>query len=151
MSADDVLDADQPEVIYTARVTSYGGRKGRLQAQGGVLNVKTDLPQALTGVPARGTNPEELLAGAYASCFLSSLTIVGPEDDLKHVEVTVHISLRRVRQADFRLSAEIHVSLPMLTQDEARRLMLAAHKICPMSRALKGNVDVAFFVSQSKG
>ena len=64
------------KVLYTARATAEGGRDGHTASYDGKLDVKLS-PPAEMGGPADGlgTNPEQLFAAGYASCFHSALKL----------------------------------------------------------------------------
>ena len=44
------------------------------------------------------------------------------------------------------LAARLNVTLPGVEREMAQRLVDAAHKTCPYSRATRGNIDVAIKV-----
>nr|BFF18105.1 hypothetical protein GCM10025730_16260 [Promicromonospora thailandica] len=60
--------------IYTAVATSTGeGRAGgHTVSDDGVLDIKLAVPTEMGG-PGGGTNPEQLFAAGWASCFHSAL------------------------------------------------------------------------------
>ena len=64
-------------VLYTATATAEGGRDGHTATDDGRLDVKLSSPPELGG-PAEGigTNPEQLFAAGYSSCFHSALKLV---------------------------------------------------------------------------
>ena len=92
------------------------------------------------------TSPEELLAGAHASCFSmafsSELTKAGSPPE--HLEVTAEVTFDRVEGkwtvVASRLSVRGRVS--GLTEDRFRALAEQAKDGCPISRALAGNVTL---------
>ena len=62
--------------IYTAEATVTGGRTdGHGATSDGALDVQLRTPQEMGG-PGGGTNPEQLFAVGYASCFESALGVV---------------------------------------------------------------------------
>ena len=65
------------KVLYTAVATAEGGRDGHTATDDGKLDVKLSPPPELGG-PAEGvgTNPEQLFAAGYSSCFHSALKLV---------------------------------------------------------------------------
>lgn len=64
------------EAIHTTDATSSGGgRDGRVSTPDGVLDQDMKMPPALGG-PGGATNPEQLLAAAYATCFHGALRLV---------------------------------------------------------------------------
>src|SRR4051794_28040152 len=78
------------KVLYTARATAEGGREGHTATDDGNLDVKL-LPPPEMGGPADGvgTNPEQLFAAGYSSCFHSALKLVARRMKLDADESTV--------------------------------------------------------------
>ena len=62
--------------LYTASAVSTGGRDGRVKTDDGTLDLAVQMPKALGGSGAAGTNPEQLFAAGYAACFGSALSHV---------------------------------------------------------------------------
>src|SRR6188508_2240815 len=61
------------KVLYTAKAHTTGGREGGAsRTSDGRLDVKLSVP----GAPGNGTNPEQLFAVGWSSCFLSAVKIV---------------------------------------------------------------------------
>ena len=48
---------------------------------------------------------------------------------------------------NFLLSASLAIALRGVSQQKAEELVKAAHKMCPYSNAIRGNVDVGFTIS----
>jgi len=61
--------------------------------------------------------------------------------DLKDAQVKVKVSFHAENNAFF-LSAEIQSHVPSLSQDQTQQLIEKAHRVCPYSKAIKGNVEV---------
>ena len=134
--------------LYSTKVTASGGRRGSIRSEDGLLDLKLALPRALGG---RGdaTNPEQLFAGGYAACFENALLHVSrdaghrfADDD---IDVVATIDLSRNGTGGFVVAAA--VTIAGINQLTAERLVQGAHAICPYSNAVRGNVDVAIFVS----
>lgn len=130
------------EKLYTAEVTATGGRDGAVKSSDGILDFLVQKPKSMGG-HGGATNPEQLFAAAWASCFLGAMGAVGEKDntDLQGAEVTVHISFNSEGSSAF-LSAEIQVAVPALSNEETQILIDKAHKVCPYSKATKGNIEV---------
>src|SRR3954447_17956394 len=61
------------KLLYTAKAHTTGGRDGgSSRTSDGRLDVKLTVP----GMKGDGTNPEQLLAVGWSSCFLSAIKIV---------------------------------------------------------------------------
>jgi lipoyl-dependent peroxiredoxin len=132
--------------LYRAEATAYGGRDGQVKSTG-ELDLVVHPPQELGG-PGDGTNPEELFACGYAACFHSALMFFAArrEIDVTGSTVTARVGLGPDDSGGMSLSVELHVQLPGVEEDTARKLVRSAHKGCPYSRATRGNIPVELFV-----
>jgi lipoyl-dependent peroxiredoxin len=131
--------------IYTAEATVTGGRaNGHGRTSDGELDVQLRLPQEMGG-EEHGTNPEELFAVGYAACFEGALGVVGRREraEVGDVSIESKVSLLPTEERGFNLAVELDVSLPQVEDPEqAKRIVGAAHKVCPYSVATRGNIDV---------
>lgn len=132
------------KVLYTANVTSTGGRDGRATSDDGILDVKLAPPKELGGAGG-ATNPEQLFAAGYTACFIGAMKFVGGRDKIAvpaNVSVTANVSIGPREDEGFGLAVKLNVSLPGLDKDVAEDLVARAHKVCPYSHATKGNISV---------
>jgi osmotically inducible protein OsmC len=131
--------------IYTAEATVTGGRaNGHGRTSDGELDVQLRLPQEMGG-EERGTNPEELFAVGYAACFEGALGVIGRREraEVGDVSIDSKVSLLPTEERGFSLAVELDVNLPQVEDPEqAKRIVEAAHKVCPYSVATRGNIDV---------
>lgn len=129
---------------YTATATSTGeGRGGRVSTSDGLLDVALAFPPELGG-PGGATNPEQLFAAGWSSCFHSALKFTAAAQKLRLPDSTVTADVT-ITPADggFGLSAELHVHLTGgISQADAEKLTAAAHEVCPYSVATRGNIPV---------
>jgi Ohr subfamily peroxiredoxin len=135
-------------VLYTASVHSIGGREGHLNSADGILDMPTQKPAQMGGTGG-GTNPEQLFAAAYGACYGGALTFVADKQGIEVPEgfaVDAEVSFN-VEGANLFLSATLNVSLPGMDADKAQKLAETAHIVCPYSKAVKGNIEVALNVS----
>ena len=58
--------------LYSTKVTAKGGRHGTIRSEDGLLDLSLALPKALGG-NGGATNPEQLFAGGYSTCFENAL------------------------------------------------------------------------------
>jgi lipoyl-dependent peroxiredoxin len=142
------------KILYTAEATSEGGRyHARAYSSDGRLDVPIEPPVELGG-PEEGdaTNPEQLFAAGYAACFHSAMkTIAGMKQiDLESSLVRARVSLGVVGGSGLGLAAELHVSLPGLEREEAVKLVRRAHRRCPYSNAVAGNIEVELFLDDER-
>jgi osmotically inducible protein OsmC len=132
--------------IYTAGAHVTGGRaNGHGRSADGNLEVDLRLPKELGG-EGDGTNPEELFAVGFASCFESALGVVARRAKAEAGDVAIDskVSLLPTEERGFTLAVELDVSLPSVDDpQQAVELVRAAHQVCPYSNATRGNIDVA--------
>jgi len=136
------------KVLYTARATVTGGRvAGHGRTSDGALEVGLGLPPEMGGEADGGkTNPEQLFAVGYASCFESALSVVARREKAEVGDATIdsRVSLHPTEERGFELSVALDVTLPAVDDPEqAVRLVAAAHRVCPYSNATRGNIDIA--------
>lgn len=97
-------------------------------------------------LPDGKTSPEELLAGAHASCFAMALCAVLAEHETpaEHVMVAAACSLDELDEAP-RISAmhlNVRAWVPGLDAARLEQLVGEAGERCPLSAALRGNVQI---------
>jgi len=132
-------------VLYTAEATVTGGRaNGHGRTADGALDVQLRTPKEMGG-EGGGTNPEQLFAVGYAACFESALGVIGRREqvDVGDVSIESRVSLLPTEERGFKIAAELDVTLPQVQDgDQAVRIVLAAHEVCPYSNATRGNIEV---------
>jgi Ohr subfamily peroxiredoxin len=132
-------------MLYTAEATVTGGRaEGHGRTSDGLLEVDLRLPKEMGG-EGGGTNPEQLFAVGFASCFESAIGVIGRREkaEVGDVSIDSKVSLFPAEDRSFNLAVELHVSLPQVEdREQAKRIVAGAHKVCPYSNATRGNVDV---------
>lgn len=135
-------------IIYTAEATAWGGREGRTASSDGILDLALTIPKDLGGPPDGGTNPEQLFAAGYASCFHSALKRVAAKEkvDVTDSAVTARVGLGMQESGGFGLAVELEAELPDVEPEQARALVERAHQVCPYSNATRGNIEVTLTV-----
>ncbi len=133
--------------LFTAEAISKGGRSGTIQTPDALLDLTLGNPLE-AGIEKRGPNPELLFAAAYAACFNGALvnaceTLGTPTTESV---VTAKVSLIEDDEGGYRLAVELHATLPGFDQAYAQRVMDAAHRTCPYSKALRGDTAVTLVV-----
>lgn len=135
--------------LYSTTVTAVGGRSGTVKSEDGVLDLQLALPQELGG-KGGATNPEQLFAAGYAVCFENAVIHIsrGRQDKVKDddIEVIGTVGMAQNGEGGFELSVALDVTITGMSQDAAQDVVDAAHKVCPYSNAVRGNVDVAISV-----
>ena len=131
------------KILYTAVATSTGGRRGHVSSSDGVLEADLTPPKESGGLGA-GTNPEQLFAAGYSACFNSALSMTARKIgvDAKGSQVTAQVGLGPDADGGYALTIELLISIPGANLDQIRQAAEAAHRVCPYSRAIRGNVPV---------
>lgn len=138
------------KVLYTAEATVTGGRaEGHGRTSDGALEVDLRLPAEMGG-QGGGTNPEQLFAVGYASCFESALQVVARRAKVEADDVSVEskVELSPNSEGGFELSVALDVTLPSIGDAaQAAELVGKAHEVCPYSNATRGNIEVRLTVN----
>src|ERR1043166_1261643 len=132
------------KVLYTARATVTGGRDaGHGKTDDGALEVDLRLPEQLGG-PGGGTNPEQLFAVGFASCFESAMGAVARRMKVEPQDVAIEsrVHLMPTEERGFKVGVGLDVTIAGLDEEQASELVTKAHKVCPYSNATRGNIDV---------
>jgi lipoyl-dependent peroxiredoxin len=136
--------------LYTAHATVTGGRaEGHGWTNDGLLDVELRLPTDMGG-EGDGTNPEQLFAVGYAACFEGALGTVGRREKVELGEVSIDSSVSLITTEDrgFTVAVELDVKLPGVSDTEAaKKIVAAAHAVCPYSNATRGNIDVTLMAN----
>ncbi|TSB46559.1 organic hydroperoxide resistance protein [Alkalicoccobacillus porphyridii] len=131
------------EVVYTSKATAVGGREGHVKSSDS--NIDIDLVKPGT---SGGTNPEQLFAAGYSSCFDGALNLIASKEQKEiDSEITAEVSLVKDPTDDgFKIAVELKALIGGVSQDEAEDLVEKAHDFCPYSKATRGNIDVTLSV-----
>ncbi len=131
--------------LYTATATSTGEARagGRAVSSDGQLDVTLAVPREMGG-PGGGTNPEQLFAAGWASCFHSALKGVAAAAKITFTDsaVVADIGIGPNDQGGYGLTAALHIELGGVDQATAESLVAQAHQVCPYSNATRGNIEV---------
>ncbi|WP_345949188.1 organic hydroperoxide resistance protein [Mucilaginibacter sp. PAMB04274] len=133
------------KTLYETSATVTGGRNGQVMSEDGALDLEVRMPKELGGNGTGYTNPEQLFAAGYASCFDSALNLVMGQAKVKpesSSSVKATVALQPDSEGGFQLAVSLAVTIPGLERDQAHELMEKAHQICPYSNATRGNIDV---------
>jgi len=129
------------KVVYTAEATVTGGREqGHGRSSDGELDVQLRAP-----TEGGGTNPEQLFAVGYAACFEGALGVAARREhkEVGDASIDSKVSLVTTEDHAYTVAVELDVTLPQVEDaEEAKKIVAAAHEICPYSNATRGNVEV---------
>ncbi|MEN2767231.1 OsmC family protein [Ornithinibacillus xuwenensis] len=126
-----------------------GGRNSEGHIDAGNLNTKISIPKEMDG-PGVGTNPDEMLLGAAATCYIITLAAMIERASLPLKEMALESEgIVDVTKGVFTYKKIIHRPTVALT-DEAgdgdyqlvKKLVEKAEKSCMISRAIQGNVEL---------
>ena len=137
--------------VRTATVTWNGDlADGSGSVTAGTTGLFQDLPvswASRTEAPEGRTSPEELLAAAHASCFAMALSagLARAGTPPEHLHIEAEVTFDKVGEAwtvtHSRLIVVGHVD--GLSPEEFDAAAQDAKDGCPISRALKGNVELS--------
>ncbi|MDM0020860.1 Ohr family peroxiredoxin [Variovorax saccharolyticus] len=99
---------------------------------------------ALEAIPLHPT-AEQLFAGAWSACYTGALGVAAKAKKValpRDMSVDVEVDLGQTGDAYF-IQARIDVRMPGVALDLAQAIAHAAHEMCPYSKAVHGNIDVA--------
>jgi len=137
-------------IMHSAQAKSIGGRDGRIESNDQVLTLELTMPRNLGGRAREGaTNPEQLFAAGYAACFGNAVIHVARQAKVNVGEISIDAKVDLLMNADNlpTLGVVLHANLPGVDQAQAEDIVAQAHRGCPYSRAIRGNVDVQLVVT----
>ncbi|QQO08822.1 organic hydroperoxide resistance protein [Breznakiella homolactica] len=126
--------------LYSTKMTNTGGRSGEVHSPDKSFAFKIAAP----GQTAEGaTNPEQLFAAGFSSCFNSALDVVMLQEKIRAKStVSAIVSLYEMDKLDFKIGVEIEGHIEGQTPEKTEELLKKAHQVCPYSKATRGNIDV---------
>ncbi|MDR3716521.1 MAG: organic hydroperoxide resistance protein [Puia sp.] len=136
------------EKLYTAKATATGGRNGHVRSEDGILDIEVRTPRSLGGPEGKYPNPEILFAGGYAACFDNALLSLIRAEKIKAgtTSVTAEVSLGKKEDGSYNLEITLAIEVPGVERTVAEDLAGKAHRVCPYSNAIRGNVAVTLLI-----
>jgi len=132
------------KTIFKTKATNKGGRNGHVKSEDGAIDLKIKMPDAEGNTDGASTNPEQLFAAAYSTCFAGALQAVAKDhgvDDLGEFSVTATVGFNKDEDGFF-IDTTLDCLLPTVEKDKGEDLINAAHEICPYSKATRDNITV---------
>jgi osmotically inducible protein OsmC len=123
------------KLLFSGKTHNTNGRNGAAHSSDGFLDLKVPEPH-----PAA----ENLFGAAWSACYMGAIELAASQRKIKipgDIAIDAEIDLN-LDGANFFLAARLNVSLPGLDREIAQALIEAAHKICPYSKAVHGNIAV---------
>lgn len=119
------------------------------EIEAGNLKTEISIPPEMDG-PGVGTNPDEMLLGAAATCYIITLAAMMERSKLQKESLTMESEgLVDVTNGVITYKKIIHKPCIVLKSDAterdvslAQRLAEKAESSCMISRAIKGNVEI---------
>lgn len=126
-----------------------GGRNSAGHIEAGNLQTKISIPSAMDG-PNIGTNPDEMLLGAAATCYIITLAAMIERSHLPLETMSLEsIGLVNVTQGVFTYKKITHMPFVSLKEEataldykKLNSLLVEAEANCMISKAIRGNVEV---------
>jgi len=143
--------ARHAQAVHQAEAHWEGGLsdgKGQLTGSSSGQLANTSLTwNARVGQDQSLTTPEELLAAAHAACFAMALSyeLQGRQKPARSLDVTAAVGFDPKVGGGFEVSfSELSVKgdVPGISDDEFQEAVSQASQGCPISQALKGNVEI---------
>ena len=130
--------------LYEATATTVGGRTGHTATDDNVLDLNLSKPVSMGGDGEVGTNPEQLLACAYAACFGSGVKVIAEKmriDIGDEYSVNAIIGFCKDDDGAY-LEATLDCYIPGVDTKTGEKIIKMAHEICPFSKATRDNITV---------
>ncbi|MGO1989840.1 organic hydroperoxide resistance protein, partial [Mammaliicoccus vitulinus] len=127
---------------YETKATNTGGRKGHVYTDDKAIDVDVLPPQQADG---KATNPEQLFAAGYASCFNGAFDLILKQNKVRDAEPEVTLTVRLVEDENAespKLEVDIDAKVKNVSQEDAEKYLKDAHDFCPYSKATRDNIDV---------
>lgn len=123
------------KILFSGTTHVKGGANGYARSTNGVLDIALPQPH-----PAA----ENLFAAAWSTCFIGALELAASQKKVTlPASPEADTTIELLNRADgFVLRARLDISVPGVDRDAARELVDLAHKICPYSKAVEGNIDI---------
>lgn len=133
------------KTLFKSSATNKGGRSGHVTSEGGLIDLDVKMPNGKDEIQDKYTNPEQLFAAAYSTCFAGAIQAVAKDhgvDDLGDFSVTAVIAFQKDDEDGFILKATLDAYLPTVNAKVGEKLVNAAHEVCPYSKATRDNITV---------
>jgi lipoyl-dependent peroxiredoxin len=141
------LTGENPMPTRKADATWEGGLRGgrgRFGGESGALDASYSFGSRFE--EAGGTNPEELLAAAEAACFSMALSAALEREGAtpRRVHTDAACSLEKVGDGFkiTRMKLVVRAQADNVDEDTFQRVAHATKEGCPVSGAIKGNVEL---------
>jgi len=130
------------DIIFTSTATAKNGREGHVKSDDGLIDL--ELVNPATNKTDKGSNPEQLFAAGYAACFDGALNLVASQDNKTiDSETTADVSFMKDEEnGGNKIGVTLTIKIQGVNPEGATELAEEAHKVCPYSKATRGNIEV---------
>lgn len=126
-----------------------GGRNSEGSIEAGNLKTKVSIPPEMGG-PGVGTNPDEMLLGAAATCYMITLAAMIEREKLplknmsleSEGKVDVTNGVITYKQITHKPTVVLQADATEADYKNLGRFVYLAEQSCMISRAIRGNVDI---------
>lgn len=137
------------EHVFHLKAVWPGARNSVGFIEAGNLKMNVSIPPEMNG-PGVGTNPDELLLGAAATCYIITLAAMLEHNQLEKAALTMKSEgIVDVTNGIITYKKMIHRPHIVLTAEATEKDIQLAYKLtekaersCMISRAIKGNVEI---------
>ncbi len=134
------------EHIFQLKANWPGNRNDVGDISSGNLQTNISIPKEMDG-PGVGTNPDEMLLGAAATCYIITLAAMMERSKIEKESLEMQsTAIVDVTKGVFTYKKIIHRPSILLknAKDIAKteKLAIKAEENCMISKALRGNVDI---------
>lgn len=137
------MNKDRADAVWEGTVTEG---KGRVTVASGSFPEQEITLRRRTEGGGGKTSPEELLAAAHAGCYSMALAAALSRNGTppERLDVSAEVSLDRIESGLKITSVELKARgrVPGLDAAAFQELARSAEKSCPVSNALRGNLDI---------
>lgn len=134
---------------FHLRASWPGLRNDVGEIEAGNLKTKVSIPPEMDG-PGVGTNPDEMLLGAAATCYIITLAAMMERSNLEKVDLKMEsegvVDVTKGVITYKKIIHRPHIVLKADATDReiqlAQKLAEKAEKSCMISRAIQGNVEM---------
>jgi osmotically inducible protein OsmC len=134
-------------VVWEGDLASGSGRL--TEEDSGVLSEAPVTFASRTQEPGGQTSPEELIASAHATCYAMALSYTLAEKDTPPERLTVDAvcTLDDENLKITTVTLDVRGEVPGLSDEEFESVAQEAEQLCPVSNAIRGNVDIRLSTS----
>ncbi len=133
---------------FILKATWNGGLHGEGMIESGSLSSVISVPKEFNG-PGTGTNPEEMLLGSAATCYLITLAAMLERRSIPVASLTLETEGILSKTGGLHFEKIIHRPHIQLASNCTEEQALKAHDLprraedsCMISRAIRGNVEI---------